>query len=398
MSQELAVDGGMKAITLDQIEANKWPPLGEEEFAAVKKVMQMGMPDFYKEAYRLEEEFKDYLGSEYVLAHNNGTAAIHAAFFALGIGPGDEVITPSYTYWATCVPILTCGGIPVFAEVDPETCNIDPVDVKKRITYRTKAIIVTHLWGLPCEMDEIMKIAGRYNLKVIEDAAHAHGAEYKGRKVATISDIGCFSCQASKLMVGIEGGLFVTDNQGYYERALALGHYLRLKELPFESLYRKYSAAIFGFKYRIHPLAAAIIRVQLKHLDERNKKRNKNIEYLSARLDGLPGIKTFKTPCYMKRVYYQHEVVLEEEKLKVSRDKFIEALRAEGAEVSGERYPLQHQQPIYKEKNIPLEALPVTEKIRNRILSLPTFPQADFDLLDQYAEAFRKVATAYAKY
>ena len=395
MIEKLAIDGGEKAITLDQTEANKWPPLGEEEFAAVKRVMQM--PDFYEEAYTLEEEFKDYIGSRYALAHNNGTAAIHAAFFALGIGPGDEVITPSYTYWATCMPILTWGGIPVFAEVDPETCNIDPEDIKRRITSRTKAIIVVHLWGLPCEMDEIMEIARRYNLKVIEDAAHAHGAEYKGKKVGAIGDIGCFSFQASKLMVGIEGGMLVTNNQGYYERAMALGHYRRLNNLPSESFYRKYYATCFGFKYRIHPLAAAIARVQLKHLDERNKKRNENIEYLDAKLDDLPGIRTFKTPSYMKRVYYQHEIVLEEEKLRVSKEKVIEALRAEGAEVSGERYPLQHQQPIYKEKNIPVEHLPVTERIRDKILSLPTFPQADFDLLDQYAEAFRKVTTAYAK-
>ncbi len=395
MIEKLAIDGGEKAITLDQTEANKWPPLGEEEFAAVKRVMQM--PDFYEEAYTLEEEFKDYIGSRYALAHNNGTAAIHAAFFALGIGPGDEVITPSYTYWATCMPILSWGGIPVFAEVDPETCNIDPEDIKRRITSRTKAIIVVHLWGLPCEMDEIMEIARRYNLKVIEDAAHAHGAEYKGKKVGAIGDIGCFSFQASKLMVGIEGGMLVTNNQGYYERAMALGHYRRLNNLPSESFYRKYYATCFGFKYRIHPLAAAIARVQLKHLDERNKKRNENIEYLDAKLDDLPGIRTFKTPSYMKRVYYQHEIVLEEEKLRVSKEKVIEALRAEGAEVSGERYPLQHQQPIYKEKNIPVEPLPVTERIRDKILSLPTFPQADFDLLDQYAEAFRKVTTAYAK-
>jgi len=395
LSQKLAVDGGRKAITLDQTEANKWPPLGEEEFAAVKRVMQM--PDFYEEAYILEEEFKNYIGSKYALAHNNGTAAIHAALFAVGIGPGDEVITPSYTYWATCMPVLTWGGIPVFAEVNPETCNIDPEDIKRRITSKTKAIIVVHLWGLPCEMDEIMEVAKRYNIKVIEDAAHAHGAEYKGKKVGSIGDIGCFSFQASKLMVGIEGGMLVTNNQGYYERAMALGHYRRLKSLPPESIYQKYHATCFGFKYRIHPLAAAIARVQLKHLDERNKKRNKNIEYLDAKLETLPGIRTFKTPSYMKRVYYQHEIILEEEKFKVSKEKFVEALRAEGADVSGERYPLQHQQPIYKEMNIPIEPLPITERIRDKILSLPTFPQANIDLLDQYAEAFKKITTTYLK-
>lgn len=395
MSEKLAIDGGPKAITSDQCKANRWPLMDKEEFKAVKRVLQM--PNFYEEAYSLEEEFKNYMGSECALAHNNGTAAIHAAFFALGIGPGDEVITPSYTYWATCMPILVCGATPVFAEVNPESYTIDPEDIKKRITSHTKAIIVVHLWGMPCEMDEILKVAQRYHLKVIEDVAQAHGAEYKGKKLGTIGDIGCFSFQASKLMVGIEGGMFLTNNQEYYERAMALGHYERLKNLPLESPYRKYYATCFGFKYRIHPLAAAITRVQLRHLDERNKKRNKNIEYLDNKLRDLPGIRTFKAPSYMKKVYYQHEIIWEEAKFKVNKDKFIEALRAEGAQISGERYPLQHQQPIYKEKNIPLGSLPVTERIRDRILSLPTFPQADSNLLDQYAKAFKKVATAQAK-
>ena len=395
MSERLSVDGGPKAITLDQETANRWPLIEKEEIESLREVMQKS--NFYEEAYVLEEEFEEYIGSKWALAHNNGTAAIHAAFFALDLGPGDEVITPSYTYWATCMPILVCGAIPVFAEVNPETCTIDPEDIERRITPRTKTIIVVHLWGMPCEMDKIMKIARRYNLKVIEDAAQAHGAEYKGKKVGTIGDIGCFSFQASKLMTGIEGGILITNNQEYYERAMALGHYERLKNLSPESLYQKYYATSFGFKYRIHPLAAAIARVQLRHVEKRNKRRNKNIEYLDNKLRDLPGIKIFKAPPYVKRVYYQHEIILEEEKLKVNKDKFMEALRKEGAQISGERYPLQHQQTIYKERGVSLQTLPVTECIRDKILSLPVFPQADFNLLDQYAKAFRKVATSYAK-
>lgn len=395
MSEKLCIEGGLRTITLDQEKANRWPLIEKEEVESLKRVMQM--PNFYEEAYILEEEFKEYIGSKWALAHNNGTAAIHAAFFALGVGPGDEVITPSYTYWATCMPILVCGATPVFAEVNPETCTIDPEDIKRRITPRTKAIIVVHLWGMPSEMDEIMNIARRYNLKVVEDAAQAHGAEYKGKKVGTISDIGCFSFQASKLMTGIEGGILITNNQEYYERAIALGHYERLKSLSAESLYQKYYATSLGFKYRIHPLAAAIARVQLRHVEERSKRRNKNIEYLDNKLKDLPGIKIFKAPTYVKRVYYQHEIILEEKKLKVNKDKFIETLRKEGAQIWAERYPLQHQQPIYKERGVPLQTLPITESIREKILSLPTFPQANFNLLDQYVKAFRKVATRLSR-
>ena len=410
MGEKLAINRGEKAVTLDQTEALKWPQFGDEDFEAVKRVMQMPNYSFYEEAYRFEEEFKNYSGSKYVLAHNNGTSAIHSALFALGIGPGDEVITPSLTFWASTMQILSCNAIPVFAEVDPETLNIDLQDFEKKITPQTKAIVVVHLCGLPCAMDEIMDIAQKYNIKVIEDAAHAHGAEYKDKKIGTIGDIGCFSFQATKLLPAIEGGLLITDNREYYERAVALGHYERLPGLPEDSRYRKFSHTCFGYKYRIHPLAAAIIRVQLKHLDERNKQRNENHEYLDSALRKIKGIETIKSPPDVKRTYYCYRIKYKSEQLGgLEREKFIAALQAEGVEVTTERYELLHLQPIFQEadmwgKGCPWSCqhvkrkviysqgdLPVTEKLHQELLALPTFPQAKKDLLDQYINAFEKV-------
>jgi len=410
MGEKLAINGGKKAVTLDQTEALKWPQFSDEDFQAVKRVMQMPDYSFYEEAYRFEEEFKNYSGSKYALAHNNGTSAIHSALFALGIGPGDEVITPSLTFWASTMQILSCNAIPVFAEVNPETLNIDLQDFEKKITPQTKAVVIVHLCGLPCAIDEIMDIAQKYNIKVIEDAAHAHGAEYKGKKIGTIGDIGCFSFQATKLLPAIEGGLLITDNREYYERAVTLGHYERLPGLPEDSIYRKFSHTCFGYKYRIHPLAAAIIRVQLKYLDERNKLRNENHEYLDSELGKIKGVETIKTPPDVKRTYYCYRIKYKSEQLEgLEREKFIAALQAEGVEVTTERYELLHLQPIFQEadmwgKGCPWNCqhvkrkvtynqgdLPVTEKLHQELLALPTFPQAEKDLLDQYINAFKKV-------
>jgi len=404
----LALKGGSKAITLDDTEALKWPLIGDEEINAVINLLKKGELSISEETYAFEKEFADYLGVKYALAHNNGTAAIHAAFFAVGVGPGDEVIAPSYTYWATVMPILSCNAIPVFAEIDPKNLCLDPDDVKKKITPQTKAIIVVHLWGMPAEMDELLEIAQENNIALIEDASHAHGAEYKGRKVGGIGDIGCFSLQTSKLMIGGEGGILVTNNKEYYERAVLLGHYERIPKLSVK--YRKYAYTGFGWKYRISPLAAAIARIQLRHLDERNAKRNRNLEYLDRELNKIKGIETFETPPYVKRVYYEYRIKFNPEELGgIPREKIIEALQAEGAKVSEERYPLLHLQPVFKERNIygkgcPFDCphvkkriyykkgdLPVTEMLHERLLRLPAFPNAEKALLDQYVDAFRKV-------
>lgn len=400
---KLAILGGPKIIDVSEKDAFAWPKFEREEIDLVTKVMSMPDYTFYEEAYLLEQEIKDFFGVSYALAHSNGTAAIHSALFALRIGPDDEVIVPSYTYWASVMPVLSCNARPVFAESDRKTLNIDPIDVEKKITSRTKAIIVVHLCGMPCEMDEIMRIARKNNLKVIEDCAHCHDAEYKGRKTGTIGDIGCFSYQATKLLPGIEGGMMVTNNRDYYERAVALGHYERLPGLPQDSAYWKYQNTCFGYKYRIHPLSAAILRSQLRKYELLNQERNENLKFLDAELEKIKGVEVIKTPAYVKRNYYCYRLKYKpEEADNLEIDKLIAALQAEGLEVGKERYVLMHRQILFNEPNevfpwvfknpvISEISLPVTEKLYDQVLSLPAFQNSPKELVMKYVEGFKKV-------
>jgi dTDP-4-amino-4,6-dideoxygalactose transaminase len=403
---KLAINGGAKTVTLSQERLHDWPLFGGEEDKAVLRVMHAGYGS-YAEMARLEDDFKAYTGAKYALSVNNGTAALHSAFYAVGVGPGDEVISPSYTYWATVLTALNLGAAPVFADTLPETLTIDPADIERKITKRTKAIVVVHLWGMPCEMDEIMRIARRHKIKVVEDAAQAVGATYKGKKCGTIGDVGTFSMQASKVMPAIEGGMITTNNKRYLDRCRVLGHYGTLAGTPFV----KYNKTGFGFKYRIHPLAAAIARVQLGKLEEMISRRNSHVEYFCKKIAGLPGLRQFIIPKNSRRVYYGFRLqYLPEELGGLNMASFVAALGAEGVQAARERYSPLHMQPIFTEHDIfegehPWNmgkrwklpncygpgTLPNTEKAFEGVLSLPVFHQASKKLIDQYASALRKV-------
>jgi len=393
MNENLAINGGAKAITLDQEEVLRWPRLTEEDEQAVLELMRKNEISVSEEPIKLEKEFAQFLGAKYALAEVNGTVALYAALYVLGIKNGDEVICPSYTYWASAMPAVTLGAKVVFCEVDPKNLNMDPEDFRKKITPRTKAVIPVHLWGLPCEMDEIIAVARENKIAVIEDACHAHGAEYKGKKMGTLGDFGFFSFQASKNLPGGEGGMLITDNEEYYYQAVTLGHYRRAADLP--EKYSKYQHTCLGFKHRMSPLHAAITRVQLKTLEEKNKIRNANIEKLLKALEELPGFEIYWPPSYIKRVYYENDIVYRGEDTKVTIDRLIEMLKAEGAMVRSDRYPLLHQQPYFVERGSNPEDLPVTREINKHVIALPTFPGDDGRLVEQYIEAFRKVVEAF---
>jgi perosamine synthetase len=429
-AERLAVLGGRPAITLDQTEAARWPLVEAEEMAAVQEVLAGGEWSTGPAAHRLEGEFAAYHGVRYALSTNNGTAALHGAFFALGLGPGDEVISPSATYWATAMPVLTCGAIPVFADVDPETLCLDPADVERRLTPRTRAIVVMHSGGMPCEMDPLLELARRHGLRVVEDASHAHGATYKGKKVGTFGDVAAFSLQTSKLCPAGEGGLLLTDDEALLRRATALGHYERLGRRPAAAAgheegseadeYGRFRHTSFGHKYRISPLNAALGRVSLAKLDERNRRRNAGIQHLLDGLSEVPGLTPQRVPSYVRRVYYGQPRVRYDaaEFGGLPIERFVEALRAEGARVSGgtqlrHRGGL-HTQPMFVERahwafQHPANAesvaqvrygagtLPVTDDPPRDRISLPNFPRPTEELLDRYVAAFHKVARQAAQ-
>ncbi len=398
-----AILGGMPAVTLDGHEANRWPLIGMEDEQAVLAVLRDGDLSTHAVTRHLEDDYRKYFGVRHALAHCNGTAALLAAFFSLGLEPGSEVLVPSATFWASVVPMLWCGLIPVFCESEPERIGLDPADAARKITARTRAMVVVHLFGMPCRMTELLALADQHGLKVIEDASHAHGATWRGRKCGTLGDIGVFSLQGHKLAPAGEGGVFLTDNETYVERAMCLGDMVRM--LGLETPAARFAGTTFGIKTRMAPLCAAVARTQLRRLDERNARRNENIEYLSERLERL-GFHTFRAPPHIQRVHFEFLVRYNARRSGLNRDRLVEALRAEGCDVGFPRYPLVHQQPLFTEGayrhiaamrgvgNLPdyrADALPQTQAMNNEMLKLPAFPSATRPLLDEYAGAFEKV-------
>ena len=407
-SSELALNGGPKAVTLDSTEANKWPIITKEDEEAVLDVLRSGELSIHPVTNALEEDYKNYFGRKFALAHCNGTSALLAAFFAAQFQPGDEVLVPSATWWASAVPALWVGAIPVFCESEPERCGLDPNDVLKKITPKTKAMVVVHLWGMPSKMTELLQIAKDHNLLVIEDASHAHGAVWRNKKCGAIGDMSIFSLQSHKLAPAGEGGIFMTDREDLFEKAILLGDVNRIYALNTAS--RRFAGTSFGIKTRMAPLSAAVGRSQLKRLEERNAKRRKNLEFLSHHLEAL-GFHTFLPPSHITRVYFEF-LIRPKPSLKIEdRDLFIKALQAEGCDVSLPRYPLVHQQPLFTEgeyekisrsksfsnKTYGVNDLPITEQFNKELIKLPSFPQAEEPLLIQYVEAFTKVIRHWDK-
>jgi dTDP-4-amino-4,6-dideoxygalactose transaminase len=400
-----AVLGGAKAVTLDEKEANRHPVITADDEAAVLEVLRSGELSTHPVTRQLEDDYREMFGARHAVAHSNGTTALLAAIFALDLQPGDEIIVPSATFWASVVPMLWVGAIPVFAESETARLGLDPTDVEKKITSRTRALVVVHLWGMPSKMTELFEIATRHNLKIIEDASHAHGAAWRGRKCGTLGDVSVFSLQTNKLAPAGEGGILLTGDDEINERVVCLGDMTRVLELS--SPARRFAATTFGIKTRIAPLSAAVARGQLKNLEARNRRRNDNLIYLSGRLEKL-GLDTFLPPAHVSRVYFEYIIRYKPERGAMPLDILVEALKAEGCDVSLPRYPLLHQQPIFTEgafaniaalKNrndisLPIykpDALPQTEAANRELIKLPSFPAANRELLDQYAQAFEKV-------
>ncbi len=226
-NSELALLGGPKAVQTDPEDMFTWPIITEEDEQAVLEVLRRGGMSGTDVTQEFERDFADWHGVEYAVGHSSGTAALQAAMWACGVGVGDEVIGPSLTYWASVLPAFSLGAGIVFGEVDPMTLCLDPNDLENRITERTKAIIPVHYCGYPCDMDAIMEIAEKHDIKVIEDVSHAHGAHYKGRLVGTIGHCAGFSVMSGKALAVGEGGMFITNDELLHERVIAWGHYGR---------------------------------------------------------------------------------------------------------------------------------------------------------------------------
>ena len=311
-----------------------------------------------------EQRFAEYIGCKYGISTTSGTTALHLALAALKIGRGDEVIVPAFTMIAPVFAVVYTGAKPVLVDADSETWNIDVNKIEEKITPNTKAIIPVHIYGHPCDMDPIMEIAEKYNLWVIEDAAEAHGAEYKGKKVGSFGHVSCFSFYANKIITTGEGGMIVTNDEKIAERAR------RLKDQAY-SPERRFLHTDIGFNYRMTNIQAAIGLAQLEHIDEFVEKRRRNAYLYNSRLKDVPGITLPPEKEWAKNVYWMYSILIEDE-FGMSRDELMERLKERGIETRTFFIPM-HEQPAFL--NLGLfkgERYPVAESLGKQGLYLPS--------------------------
>ncbi len=355
------------------------PVIGPDEVAAVSDVLMSGMLAQGERVAEFEQKFAAYCGTAHAVAVNNGTAALHAALLACGIGYGDEVIVPAFSFIATATAVSMCGARPVFADVDEETFNIRPDQVKERITPKTNAVIGVHLFGQPFDVEPVQETCEAHNLALIEDAAQAHGALYHGAKVGNFGRAGCFSFYATKNMITGEGGMITTSDKPTADR-------LRLIVNHGQS--EKYLHTVLGYNYRMTDISAAIGIVQLKKLDKFNLRRRKNAEYYSANLSAKGLVKP-KVAGNVQHVYHQYVVRLTAE-FPLSRTTFMEYLKAKGIG-SAVHYPIPiHRQPLYAPV-AELDPCPVATRLAASVLSLPVHPSLDTKDLAYICETINKV-------
>ena len=338
--------------------------------AAVGRVLASGQYVGGPEVAALEEEFASYCGARHGVAVNSGTSALHLALLASGIGPGDEVITPPFTFYATAATILYAGATPVYVDIDPATFTIDAARIERAITPRTRAILPVHLYGQCADMDAVMDIARRHKLLVIEDAAQAHGAEHRGRRAGSIGDIGCFSFYPTKnLGAAGEGGMLVT-NHPEFARTAAL-----LRSWGEEQRYRP---ILKGFNYRLPSLQAAILRVKLRHLETWIQARRA----LAAEYDRL--LEPASVTCPQAAPDSRHVYCLYTIR-SADRDGLQSALRAAGIQTAV-HYPLPiHLMPAYSDPRYKAGDFPVAEACAESVLSLPLYSQMDPVQLEKVA-------------
>lgn len=376
------------------------PSVGEREIEAVAEVLRSGRYVQGPKVKEFEERFAEYVGTEHAIATNSGTAALHIALASTGIGPGDEVIVPALTFFSTVTSVIHNNAIPIFADIDPEIYCLDLEDMEKKITEKTKAIIPVHLYGHPAEMDQIMEIARDHDLLVIEDAAQAHGAEYKGRKVGSIGDIGCWSFYATKNITTGEGGMITTNYSNITERArLIRSHGLTSRD----------DHEVLGYNYRMNEIAAAIGLVQLSKLDELNKIRAKNSMYLLKKLEEVDWLETAKIKPYVKHAFFWCPVRVDEVKLGMKTKDLVASLRERGVEVR-HRYvaPLYKQPMLLNQNAYPKKCpfscpfygkeidysrfgCPNTEKIAGKMIGLPNHPKLKREELDTIISTIKTI-------
>lgn len=365
------------------------PALEQPEIDEVVATLQSGWIGTGPKTHQFEEDFKKYVGAQYAQALSSCTAALHLALVVLDIGPGDEVIVPAMTFGASANVVVHCGAKPVFVDCERDTMNIDPEDVRRKITSNTKAIMVVHMAGRACDMDEILAIARDNNLKVIEDAAHSIETEYKGRKTGTFGEVGCFSFYTTKNLVTAEGGMATTNNEAYAKRLKILS----LHGMSADAWnrygaegYKHYEFVEAGYKYNMTDLQASLGLHQLARIEKNWLRRQEIWERYMKELADLPLILPAPVEPNTRHAYHLFTVIIDTDKTAVTRDQFLLEMTKRNIG-TGVHFRALTVQPFYRERFGYKEGdAPISEWIGDRTASIPLSPKlTDEDVSDVIA-------------
>ena len=414
---KLAISGGHPVLSSTDESIFKWPIVNAEMESSVMQVLHDGSMSGIDITQEFEAGYAAWHQCRYALAHSSGTAALHSAMYGIGLGPGDELICPSVTYWASCTQALSLGARVVFADIEEDSLCLDPASFEAHITPRTKAVMIVHYLSHPADMDALMKIARKHNLKVIEDVSHAQGGLYKGRLLGTFGDVAACSLMSGKSFAIGEAGILHTDDQEIYEKAILFGHYERIGKI--QNLKRPDKVGQLpwgGYKYRLNQMASAIGLVQLKKYASECAEIDRAMKYFTDGIKDVPGCLNHYPvwPDSNKAGWYACHMHYRAEELDgLSPKLFCEALKAEGCMgfSPGCNFPLHEARlfydvDIYGHGKPSADAnfsdgslardctgeLPVASGINQRVFSIPWFKHCQKEVIDKYIEAVHKVA------
>ena len=398
--EKLCINGGFPVRAGKIYYGRQW--IDDDDVKAVTDTLRSDFITCGPKVDEMEKTLEQYTSAKHAVAVSNGTAALHCACMAAGIGPGDEVITTPLTFAASANCVLYCGGRPVFADINPDTYNIDPQSIREKITDRTKAIVAVDFTGQAVEHDEIKEICDEYNLVFIEDAAHAIATKYNGKQVGALADMTCFSFHPVKTITGGEGGAITTNSDEYYEKlVLAHTHGIThdeklMEEAPHEGPWY-YEQISLGYNYRITDFQAALIISQMKRLGIFVDRRKEIVKRYDEAFADIPEIIVQKEIPESDTCRHLYIIRLNLEKLICTRREFFEAMSAENVQCQIHYVPV-YWFPYYKHLAYEKGLCPNAEEVYKGIMSIPLYPKMSDQDVEDVIHAVKKVVEAYRKY